>query len=303
LPTISSALARDDFTDNDALNRPTSNGRISGQFYRRLPALDGIRGLPSVGRLPIRRTFCADTARGLHLLASCSPGWVGVQLFFALSVPHHGILSTRNAHRNYFLAFYAKRALRFSAYYTVLILFVDRRPNLLRARPSCTRPRRRVFAVVVRSLTGRRRRRTVSHTSGSLVVEEQFYLFWPFIVQRFRRLVFQGLCLHAMIGLVTRYHGIQRRQHWRWYTGNNFALGCPRARRRRRLLLPHSGRAAWLASRLPAVNLAHLAIPCRGVQITHAYDTDSIRSEIFGYTLLALCCATLVTGAAGGGEQ
>ncbi len=60
---------------------------------------------------------------------------------------------------------------------------------------------------------------------------------------------------------------------------------------------------AWLASRLTAVDLAALALFVVGVPITRAYDTDPIQCQIFSYTLLALCCATLVTTAAAGGEQ
>jgi peptidoglycan/LPS O-acetylase OafA/YrhL len=60
---------------------------------------------------------------------------------------------------------------------------------------------------------------------------------------------------------------------------------------------------AWLASRLTRVNLAALALFVAGVPATRAYDTDAIQCQIFGYTLLALCCAILVTTAAADGEQ
>jgi len=60
---------------------------------------------------------------------------------------------------------------------------------------------------------------------------------------------------------------------------------------------------AWLASRLSAVNIGALALFVVGVPITRAYNTDSIACQILGYTLLALCCATLVTTAAAGDER
>jgi len=102
--------------------------------FRNIRALDGIRGLAII--LVMLHHFnsvipdCNIAIRSMKLMLSY--GWVGVDLFFALSgfLITGILLDTRNAN-NYFSAFYARRVLRiFPLYYSVLIVTL----TLLRAQ-------------------------------------------------------------------------------------------------------------------------------------------------------------------------
>jgi peptidoglycan/LPS O-acetylase OafA/YrhL len=275
-----------------------------------LPALDGIRGLAIVW-VVLHNTAdpLPPTLHGAsHVLAFLvHPGWIGVQLFFALSgFLITGILLDTQRAANYFLGFYAKRALRIlPLYYTVLILLLivvpnlQRGPTLLHATP---KEQLSLWLFIV----------NWTHVAPdgfahfwSLAIEEQFYWFWPFIVHRLSaRRLFTACLSIAMVALVIR--GIMvfgGASSWTVYTATTSRLDALALGGAGACLLRIPAARAWLASRLTAVNLAALALFVIGVPITRAYDTDSIRCEIFGYTLLALCCATLVTTAAAGDEQ
>jgi hypothetical protein len=97
---------------------------------RQIPALDGIRGLAIIWVVLHNATgipLTLPASRWLHLFPLlASRGWIGVQLFFALSgfLITAGLLdSQRTAH--YFRNFYAKRALR------ILPLYYRRRCGCL----------------------------------------------------------------------------------------------------------------------------------------------------------------------------
>src|SRR5690349_21308087 len=93
---------------------------------RQIPAFDGIRGIAIVWVVLHNATGIptAPSARWVHVFPLLtSRGWIGVQLFFALS----GFLITKGlleaqGQDGYFRNFYAKRALRIvPLYYTVLV--------------------------------------------------------------------------------------------------------------------------------------------------------------------------------------
>jgi peptidoglycan/LPS O-acetylase OafA/YrhL len=285
-----------------AARRASSTGR--------LPALDGIRGLAIIWVVLHNTTdLLPPTLHGAsHMLAFLvHPGWIGVQLFFALSgfLITGGLLETQRA-TNYFRAFYARRALRIlPLYYTVLILLLivapelHLGPSLLQASP---KEQLSLWLFIV----------NWTHAAPygfahfwSLAVEEQFYLFWPFIVYRLsvRRLF--AVCIYiALIALVMRSIMVfSGASSWTVYTATTSRLDALALGGAGACLWRIPAARAWLASRLTAVNLAALALFVVGVPITRAYDTNAIQCQIFGYTLLALCCATLVTTAAAGGEQ
>jgi peptidoglycan/LPS O-acetylase OafA/YrhL len=275
----------------------------------RLPALDGIRGLAIIWVVLHNTTdLLPPTLHGTsHLLAFLvHPGWIGVQLFFALSgfLITGSLLDTQRA-TNYFRAFYAKRALRIlPLYYTVLILLLivapalHLGPTLLQANP---KEQLSLWLFIV----------NWTHTAPygfahfwSLAVEEQFYLFWPFIVHRLSaRRLFKACVYIALIALVMRVIMLfSGASSWGVYTATTSRLDALALGGAGACLLRIPAAHAWLAPRLTAVNLAVLGLFLVGVP-THAYDTDAIRGESLGYTMLALCCATLVTGAAVGSEQ
>ena len=106
---------------------PTPSGR--------LPELDGIRGIAIIWVVLYNTTdLLPPTLHGAWQMLAflVHPGWIGVQLFFALSgfLITQSLLDTQRA-TNYFRAFYARRALRtLPLYYTVLSLLLIVAPAL-----------------------------------------------------------------------------------------------------------------------------------------------------------------------------
>ncbi len=159
---------------------------------RRMPhirALDGIRGLAIGLVLLIHLLQSNDKPVGSFLVQLIvkikQSGWVGVDLFFALSgFLITGILVDSFGEERYFRNFYARRTLRiFPLYYGVLlILFLILRPTwsdgrqfylLLVYLQNTALWWHGNQPAVLESLTGH---------LWSLAAEEQFYLVWPIIV-------------------------------------------------------------------------------------------------------------------------
>ena len=276
----------------------------------RLPALDGIRGLAIIWVVLHNTTdLLPPTLHGAsHMLAFLvHGGWIGVQLFFALSgfLITGSLLEAQRA-TNYFRAFYARRALRIlPLYYTVLVLLLIVAPELhLGPTVPHATPRQQLSLWLF----------TVNWTQGepygfahfwSLAVEEQFYLFWPLIVHWLSARRLFTACLYvALISLVLRgIMAFSGASSWTIYTATTSRLDALSLGGAGACLLRIPAARAWLASRLTAASVAALALFVAGVPITHAYDTNAIQCQIFGYTLLAICCATLVTMVAAGDEQ
>lgn len=277
---------------------------------RHLPALDGIRGLAIIWVVLHNTTdHLPPTLHGAsHAFAFLvHPGWIGVQLFFALSgfLITETLLGTQNA-VNYFPAFYARRALRIlPLYYTVLMALLIIVPELPRAPPLLRANLNQQLSLWLFIVNWTQAAPYGFAHFWSLAIEEQFYLFWPFIVHRLspRRLI--AACIYISLAAIAA-RGIMifsGASSWTVYTATTsrmdaLALGGAGA-----CLLRVPGARAWLSSRLAEVNLAALMLFAIGIPATRAYNTDTIQGEIFGYTLLALCCATLVTTAAAADEE
>jgi peptidoglycan/LPS O-acetylase OafA/YrhL len=275
-----------------------------------LPALDGIRGLAIIWVVLHNTTdLLPPTLHGTsHLLAFLvHPGWIGVQLFFALSgfLITGSLLDTQRA-TNYFRAFYARRALRIlPLYYTVLILLLIVAPALHLGPTILQANAKEQLSLWSFTVNWTHAAPYGFAHFWSLAIEEQFYLFWPFIVHRLSARRLFAVCLYiAMIGIFIRgvmvFDGASS---WTVYTATTsrldaLALGAAGA-----CLVRIPAARAWLASRLTAVNLAALTIFVVGVPVTRGYDTDAFLCQIYGYTVLALCSAILVTAAAADGEQ
>jgi peptidoglycan/LPS O-acetylase OafA/YrhL len=276
----------------------------------RQPALDGIRGLAIIWVVLHNTTdlLPPDLRGASHVLAFLvHPGWIGVELFFALSgfLITGSLLDTQGA-SNYFHAFYTKRALRIlPLYYTVLILLLivapalHSGPTLLHAN---LKEQLSLWLFIV-NWTG-----TAPYGFAhfwSLAVEEQFYLFWPFIVHRLSARRLFTVCVYgALLALVMR--GIMvfgGASSWTVYAATTSRLDALALGGAGACLLRIPAAREWVASRLTAIDLGALALFVIGVPITRAYNPDAIDCQIFGYTLLALCCATLVTTVAAGDRQ
>jgi peptidoglycan/LPS O-acetylase OafA/YrhL len=276
----------------------------------RVPALDGIRGVAIIWVVLHNTTDLLPPAlHGVwHALAFVvHPGWIGVQLFFALSgfLITGGLLDTQGA-TNFFRGFYARRALRIlPLYYTVLILLLVIAPLLHRgpAQLHATAKQQLSLWLFIVNWT-----HAVPYGFGhfwSLAVEEQFYLFWPFIVHRLAAPRLFKICVYiALISLVGRcimvFSGASSETVYTATISHFDALALGGAGA---CLSRIPAARTWLASRLRAIDIAALALFAVGFPLTRAYSPDTLQCELFGFSLLAICCAALVTTAAVGGEQ
>jgi peptidoglycan/LPS O-acetylase OafA/YrhL len=147
-------------------------------------------------------------------------GWVGLQMFFVMS----GLLITRllidhgdETPKNYFLKFYARRALRiFPAFYAFLLVFLVI-SWLIDANPRTTQyweyAATYIYNIVV-ALDGDKHRFFIGHF-WSLCVEEQFYLVWPLLIyftprQHLKKLMVAIILLAPICRYLTFYH-------WSWF--------------------------------------------------------------------------------------
>lgn len=148
-----------------------------------IPALDGLRGIAVLMVVVLHATANMDSNTFPEWLAlgAFSFGWIGVDLFFALS----GFLITRILLADldspgYYQNFYVRRSLRiFPLYFTVLCLvwFAASEENR-ESLPWYFWYANNLAPGVSTYIGGF----TVGHF-WSLAVEEHFYLFWPFIVR------------------------------------------------------------------------------------------------------------------------
>ncbi|MGA7080918.1 MAG: acyltransferase [Terriglobales bacterium] len=169
---------------------------------RKLQSLDGLRALAIIlvffhhmqsDHFPVlnRPTF--------FIKAYIAQGWIGVDLFFVLSgFLITGILLHTREPSNYFTGFYARRVLRiFPLYYLVLTGIIVTSQILTNAHAQSAPeiaalvplPEDRwVYFCYLTNWTRLWKAHWDSHFASilahfwSLAVEEQFYVFWPFIV-------------------------------------------------------------------------------------------------------------------------
>jgi peptidoglycan/LPS O-acetylase OafA/YrhL len=156
-------------------------------MQKRFPQLDGVRG---IAILLVMLVNTSDKYPGLQLDHFVGHGWMGVDLFFALSgFLITGILLDTKGSADYFKNFYARRALRIlPLYYSILLLMFVIVPLLRpseahlifeRSSPWWAYPVfLQNFLLAVPTLAA-----GPLGTIWSLAIEEQFYLVWPLIVR------------------------------------------------------------------------------------------------------------------------
>ena len=174
-----------------AAARPGASPREPASM--RFAALDGLRGIAVLLVLARHASVVGDPSGGFasFVHGAMRMGWVGVDVFFALSgFLITGILVDTRGHPGYLRSFYARRSLRiFPLYFAVLavVFFV------LPFTPDGALP---PFAVlqgnaawfwtytvnILVSIRGETSTPLYLGHLWSLSVEEQFYLFWPFVV-------------------------------------------------------------------------------------------------------------------------
>jgi len=157
---------------------------------RKVAALDGVRGLAIILVLLHHfQRYIASSNVGLRATkALFEYGWVGVDLFFALSgFLITGILLDTRKSQNYFSAFYARRVLRIFPLYYMALLAVLAAAAVIKPTPTAiplAADRKLYFIYLTNWLVlwkGQWGPNVIGHF-WSLAVEEQFYLVWPLCV-------------------------------------------------------------------------------------------------------------------------
>jgi peptidoglycan/LPS O-acetylase OafA/YrhL len=153
---------------------------------KHIPQLDGVRGL-AILIVITGHVIALNTGLGIKSLGALPP--MGVNLFFVLSgfLITNILLETRDS-SNYYLSFYARRALRiWPLYFTVLVIcFAVINHRIPGFDFDQSRVRWPFFALFIQNLV-------YSNASmlgplalagtWSLAVEEQFYALWPLLVR------------------------------------------------------------------------------------------------------------------------
>jgi peptidoglycan/LPS O-acetylase OafA/YrhL len=285
------------------LTRTTSSRRINiAMGSRQVPALDGVRGIAIFAVVLHNATgiALAPSSRWLHVFPLFSSrGWIGVQLFFALSgfLITAGLLDSQQA-RHYFRNFYAKRALRIlPLYYSVLLVLLVVLPHFIDKLPYSLDRQAPLWLFIGNW--------TKSFPYGfthfwSLAIEEQFYLVWPLLVWKLAAPRLLSACLWITLGaLLLRCVLAALGIDW-WTIYSNTAC---------RMDALALGGAAACVLRIPALHEAAckrqsqllggaLLVFLAGVPLTHIYDNGRWTGETLGYSMLAVSSSAFVLWAA-----
>ena len=165
----------------------------------RIPELDGVRGAAILSVLLCHFGIISCPSQTLGGIFGF--GWIGVDLFFALSgFLITDILLEHSSSDNYFGHFYMRRAFRiFPVYYLFLLCFFHVAPLASRFPGLHSFARGRgeewwYWSYLYNWSPFAARNRSIMHL-WSLCVEEQFYLLWPIVVRYAPRRLLKWLCL------------------------------------------------------------------------------------------------------------
>jgi peptidoglycan/LPS O-acetylase OafA/YrhL len=286
--------------------RPRPASSLSGH----LPALDGLRGLAILLVLTEHFVRLQPTTLVERLVSrGAAVGWVGVDLFFALSgFLITGILLEAKGGERFFRNFYMRRAFRiFPLYYGYLLLVFFGLPHLGVLPASETRDLLHTQGWYWSYLSNVLIARAGSWAATpletlhfwSLAVEEQFYLVWPLVVWLLPRRRLKTVCLGALLGslairMTLRALGepgavlyVLTPTHL-----DPLAAGAWLA-----LVAREPGGLEWVKVRVgPALALGLAGIAA--IMVTaHGPVVDAPAMQSVGYPLLALTCAALLGGA------
>jgi peptidoglycan/LPS O-acetylase OafA/YrhL len=183
-----------------------NNQHSSPSIEPHIPALDGVRAIAIVAIIGVHATFMGaipnPPPRFLSLLHILNFGWMGVDLFFVLSgFLITGILMDTRGFRNYFRAFYLRRALRIlPLYYGILLLLLVVSPWVAHTWLGVLIPDHASWlAYFTYTYFWWRPHHQEAHVGvvglpGFIIVEEQFYLIWPFLILLLSRQAFVRVC-------------------------------------------------------------------------------------------------------------
>jgi peptidoglycan/LPS O-acetylase OafA/YrhL len=275
-----------------------------------MPLLDGLRGLAILLVLPHNLSMLPGAEALPHAVGSLlDRGWIGVQLFFALSgFLITGILMDSAGQSGYLKHFFMRRVLRiFPLYYATLALFIAL-PVAWHGISLQLHPYQwSYFAFLSNWFSPFHQGEGRLPHFWSLAVEEQFYLLWPFLLYRRSAEQVFRLCIGvATISLAVRGL-ILTATHWPEVAVYQFTI-C-----RADALALGAAAAAWLRMparsarpsspmRWPPAKVA-LAILAAGAVATKAYQIYGLLPQTIGYTALSAACALLVLACAGHGAS
>jgi peptidoglycan/LPS O-acetylase OafA/YrhL len=280
--------------------------RVSG-----IRALDGIRGLAIIF---VMFHHFEPLIPASNLVVSCAKaifsfGWMGVDLFFALSgfLITGILLDTRDAN-NYFGAFYARRVLRiFPLYYSVLAVVLTAAAFMHPRPPNVPVPAdQKVYFLYLTNWLVLWKGRWTSNILGhfwSLAVEEQFYLVWPLCVWLLVRRNLAAVAVGAsLIALLVRIF-------WVAHSGPGQAIVMATVTRMDALLCGALGAIVFrgvqglnvLRKWLPWVTclaLLPFAIVAGILRVLHGAGGELFFVETIGFSLLALGFSCFIVYAA-----
>jgi peptidoglycan/LPS O-acetylase OafA/YrhL len=167
---------------------------------RYIPELDGLRAVAITAVLFVHSNFGFETP-ALEKMRSC--GWIGVDLFFAISgyLITSILLISRNQ-PNYYRNFYARRGLRIWPLYYLLLIYVFVLSWHLGAWAKQDYPNYihwQYYVFYVQNLVYAHLGSFALVITWSLCVEEQFYLLWPFAVRICSRRVLTGVAVAVLL--------------------------------------------------------------------------------------------------------
>lgn len=268
--------------------------------------LDGLRAIAVLCVMAFHAPYMFEGCRwaSVALKGWTRAGWIGVDLFFALSgyLITRGLIFTRNAPR-YLARFWAARVTRIAPLYYVYIAGVfalaPRGGHLLSPHADPT-----LYLVYLGNLP-----RSMGLIQGDLVdvtwslsIEEHFYLLWPFVVRRYDTSKLLRICAGAAA------FAALCRVLWPTQDAAYFATPC-------RLDALAAGSAlaciaqrhgdeavaAWCRARVwpAALTVACVVLPTHPAA-TVPFTAPELR--VLGYCLIAASCAVFV-GAVGFGAK
>ncbi len=158
----------------------------------RFSPLDGMRGVAILLVILVHTfTYEGSSVFGRSLDTLTRSGWIGVTLFFVLSgFLITGILLDTQHKQHYLRDFFARRSLRiFPLYFAFLAIYFFVLPHLPEALVKLPQPRSGDYIYYWSYLTNMKEwlSGTIDNVAPlsplwSLAVEEQVYLFWPFLI-------------------------------------------------------------------------------------------------------------------------
>jgi len=202
----------------------------------KMPELDSVRGFAILMVLFFHGFASRYGTQGLSGFSKLfvwffSPGWIGVNLFFALSgFLITGILPDSKHHPKFYRRFYLRRALRIlPAYYGLLLLLalLGRYAVLGEMTSWAFLGLSAIYLANVTVLFG------VPMLFGvlwSLAVEEHFYLVWPLVIRNVSRcgagVVAVAIAAGATLARVVTWKlGYDYGAHYTWLVADALALG------------------------------------------------------------------------------